>query len=71
MRKRDHAESRAKHRTKNPAYPRGNTRRKERPRDKITQLMTVIKRAVQHGFQALDVLTDRGLSGARLIQAMR
>ena len=41
---------------------RGKTRRKECTRDKITQSITMVKRAVKHGFRAKYVLTDSWFS---------
>ena len=53
-----------------PGSP-GHKRRKECTVDKITQAMTMIKRAVKHGFRAKYVLTDSGFSSKGFIQAMR
>jgi len=53
-----------------PGSP-GNTRRKECTVDKITQSITMIKRAVKHGFRAKYVLTDSWFSSKGFIQAMR
>ncbi len=53
-----------------PGSP-GNKRRKECTVDKITQSITMIKRAVKHGFRAKYVLTDSGFSSKGFLQAMR
>ena len=53
-----------------PGSP-GHKRRKECTVDKITQAMTMIKRAVKHGFRAKYVLTDSGFSSKGFVQAMR
>ena len=53
-----------------PGSP-GNTRRKECATDKITQSITMVKRAVKHGFRAKYVLTDSWFSRKGFIQAMR
>ncbi len=39
--------------------------------DKITQAITMVKRAVKHGSRAKYVLTDSGFSSKGFIQAMR
>ncbi|MCL5972422.1 MAG: transposase [Firmicutes bacterium] len=53
-----------------PGSP-GNTRRQECTVDKITQAMTMIKRAVKHGFRAKYVLTDSGFRSKGFIQTVR
>ena len=53
-----------------PGSP-GNKRRKECTVDKITQSITMVKRAVKHGFRAKYVLTDSWFSSKGFIQAMR
>ena len=53
-----------------PGSP-GNTRRKESSVDKITQSITMVKRAVKHGFRAKYVLTDSWFSSKGFILAMR
>lgn len=53
-----------------PGSP-GNTRRQESTVDKITQSITMIKRAVKHGFRAKYVLTDSWFSSKGFIQAIR
>ena len=53
-----------------PGSP-GNRRRQECSVDKITQAITMVKRAIKHGFRAKYVLTDSWFSSKGFIQAMR
>ena len=53
-----------------PGSP-GATRRKECSMDKITQAITMIKRAVKHGVKAHYVLADSWFSSKGFIQAIR
>jgi hypothetical protein len=53
-----------------PGSP-GNRRRQECSVDKITQSITMVKRAIKHGFRAKYVLTDSWFSSKGFIQAMR
>ena len=53
-----------------PGSP-GNRRRQECSVDKITQAITMVKRAIKHGFRAKYVLTGSWFSSKGFIQAMR
>ena len=72
-----HAEKALRGKTRKEPYKKAsapgspdNTRRKECTVDKITSI-TMVKRAVKHGFRAQYVLTDSGFSRKGFIQAMR
>ena len=73
-----HAEKRLKGRQRREQYRKiclpgspGSIRRKECDRDKLTQGLALIKRAVKQGFQAHYVLVDSWFGSKRFIQAIR
>ncbi len=73
-----HAEKRLKGRKRREQYRKtchpgspGSIRRKECTRDKITQAIAMVKRAVKHGFPAHYVLADSWFGSKGFIQAIR